>query len=260
MRPLLLVIVLAIHSSAQIDVHRIIERSVQANTEDWNAAPGYDYCERDQQPGGGTTTYQVMMILGSPYRRLIAVNGTVLSSGQELERQKLASAVILRRRETASERAERLAKYQKDRQRNRLLMDQLTKAMDFALVGEQELQGRKVYVLKATPRADYKPPTMEAEALRGMEGKLWIDQATYQWVKVEARVIHPVSIEGFLARVEPGTRFELEKMPVEDDIWLPTHFSMKSRARVLFFFTRKSEEDETYYGYHKGSPPETARR
>jgi hypothetical protein len=139
-------------------------------------------------------------------------------------------------------------------------MDQLTKAMDFELIGEQELQSRKVYVLKATPRADYRPPTMEAEALRGMEGKLWIDQATYQWLKVEAQVVHPVSIEGFLACVEPGTRFELEKMPVEDDIWLPSHFSMKSRAQVFFFFTRKSEEEETYYGYHKDSTSQTARR
>lgn len=52
--------------------------------------------------------------------------------------------------------------------------------------------------------------------LRGMEGELWIDEATFQWVKVQARVIRPVSIEGFLARVEPGTRFELEKMPVAD--------------------------------------------
>lgn len=41
---------------------------------------------------------------------------------------------------------------------------------------------------------------------------------------VEATVIHPVSIEGFLAQVEPGTQFKLEKMPVADGIWLPKHF------------------------------------
>jgi hypothetical protein len=87
-----------------------------------------------------------------------------------------------------------------------------------------------------------------------MEGKLWIDEKTFQWVKVEARVIRPVSIGGFLAQVEPGTRFELEKMPVAEGIWLPKHFAMKSQAKVLFFFTRKSQADETYYGHHKASP------
>jgi hypothetical protein len=87
-----------------------------------------------------------------------------------------------------------------------------------------------------------------------MEGKLWIDEKTFQWVKVEARVIRPVSIGAFLAQVEPGTHFELQKMPVAENIWLPKHFAMKSQAKVLFFFTRKSQADETYYGYHKAGP------
>jgi len=93
-------------------------------------------------------------------------------------------------------------------------MQQLTEAFDFTLAGEERMGNHRVYVLDATPRAGYKPPNTETEVLTGMQGKLWIDKKTYQWVKVEAEVIHPVSIAGFLAKVEPGTRFELEKMPV----------------------------------------------
>jgi hypothetical protein len=48
--------------------------------------------------------------------------------------------------------------------------------------------------------------------------------------------------------------FELEKMPLADNIWLPKHFAMKSRAKILFLFTRKSQADEVYYGYHKPAP------
>jgi hypothetical protein len=132
-------------------------------------------------------------------------------------------------------------------------MDQLTKALDFTLVDEQMLGPYKVYVLKATPRHGYKPPNYEAKVLTGMEGKLWIDEKTFQWVKVEARVISPVSIGGFLAQVKPGTHFELQKMPVADNVWLPKHFAMKSEAKVLFLFTRKSQADETYYSYHKAT-------
>ena len=57
----------------------------------------------------------------------------------------------------------------------------------------------------------YEPPNNEAKVLTGMEGMLWIDKTTFQWVKVEATVIQPVSIAGFLAQVQPGTCFELEK-------------------------------------------------
>ncbi|HKV78697.1 MAG TPA: hypothetical protein VJP02_11175 [Candidatus Sulfotelmatobacter sp.] len=151
---------LALTSSAQIDTHTIIARSVQANTEDWNAEPGYDNFERDRQPGGGTKTYAEMMILGSPYQRLISVNGMALPHWQqEREQQRLESTLMQRRNESVSERAERIAKYANGRKSDRLLLDQLTKAMNFVLVREQELSGRQVYVLKARPRADYQPPT-----------------------------------------------------------------------------------------------------
>jgi hypothetical protein len=113
-------------------------------------------------------------------------------------------------------------------------------------------------VLKATPRPGYKPPNTEAKVLTGMEGELWIDKKTFQWIKVEATVIHPVSIAGFLAEVEPGTHFELEKMALEDNLWLPKHFAMKSRAKIFCLFTRKSQADETYSGYHKTAPIQAA--
>jgi hypothetical protein len=244
--------------SAQQDAASIIRRSVEANARDWQAAPEYDCFERDQQPGGGTKTYKDLMILGSPYQRLVAVNGKPLPHAlQAQEQQRLEVAVRQRSTESESDRAERIAMYEKDRKRDQLLMDQLTKAMDFSLVGEQRLYGYDVYVLKATPRAGYQPPNMESEVLTGMQGRLWIDKRTFQWVKVQAQVIHPVSIEGFLAQVEPGTRFELEKSPVDDGIWLPSHFAMKAQAKIFFLFPHRSQDDETYYGYRKAIAVQT---
>ena len=254
-KQIILIAVLATASFAQLDVETIIQRSVQANAADWKAAPDYDYIERDRQPGGGTKTSEELMILGTPYERLIAVNGKPLSPEQQAqEQQKLEATVVERQKESPQGRRQRIAKYEKERESDDLMMEQLTKALDFKLVGEQRLSAQDVYVLKATPRPGYKPPNAEAKVLTGMEGKLWIDKQTFQWVKVEATVIHPVSIGGFLAEVEPGTHFELEKMPLVDSIWLPKHFAMKSRAKILFLFTRKSQADETYSDYHKTAP------
>jgi hypothetical protein len=125
------------------------------------------------------------------------------------------------------------------------------------LIGQQKLGPYGVYVLKAVPRRDYHPPSTEAEVLKGMRGRLWIDKKTYQWVRVEAWVMHPVTIEGFLARVEPGTRFELDKMPVTDDVWLPKHYAMTARAKILFLLKHKSQDDITYYGYRSIPPVES---
>ena len=255
-RPLALILLLYAGAYASPpDVSTIIERSVEANQRDWRAAPRFDYDEQDRAADGRTRTYEEMMILGSPYERLIAVSGEPISSElQAAESAKLEEAIAERSTESPAERAQRIGKYVRDRDRDHLLMEQLTVAFNFKLVGEQTLGGHQVYFLKATPRPEYQPPNVEAEVLTGMEGRLWIDETTFQWVKVEARVIHPVSIGGFLARVEPGTRFLLEKAPVTDTVWLPSHFSMESRARVLFFFSKHKQADETYFNYQTRSP------
>lgn len=60
------------------------------------------------------------------------------------------------------------------------------------------------------------------------------------------------------ATVEPGTHFLLEKAPVGDGIWEPTHFSMKSQAKVLFFFNHRNQENDVYFGYRRANEAESA--
>jgi len=238
------------HSQKLPDARTIIQRSVEANKADWAAYPKYEFDETDYSSGGHTRTYHVMMILGSPYQRLIRIDGKPLSAEQQAaEEQKYQETVRSRRAETTEEHAKRVARYERERARDHLLMDQLTIAFNFKVTGEQKLGPYKVYVLKATRRPSYKPPNRDAEVLTGMVGKLWIDEQTFQWVKVEAHVVQPVSIEGFLAKVEPGTRFELEKMPVGNGIWVRKHFSMHARAKILFFFSHNTQEREDYSNY-----------
>lgn len=233
------------------NVDTIIQRSVAANKRDWEAVPKFDCSERDRS-GDGTKTYQDTMISGSPYQRLVAVNGRPLSQEQRAEeKRKLENAISERKNESPQKKAERIAKYEDERKRDHAMMDEMVKAFDFKLLGESKLDGRAVYDLQASPRKGYQPPNMETQALTGMQGKLWIDKKTFQWVKVEAEVTHPVAIKGFLAEVEPGTYFRLEKIPVAPGIWMAKHFSMQSRAKVLKVIPKNGQEDVTYFNYHR---------
>lgn len=245
--------------SAQEDAASILKKSAEANDRDWAAAPQFDNSERDIDKNGDRT-YEVTMLFGSPYQRLIAVNGHDLSPAkQKDEQKKYQDAVSGRQHESPDKRAQRIARYQAERKRDYTLIQQMVVAFDFSLVGEDTLMDHPVYVLKATPHAGYRPPNRDSTVLTGMEGTLWIDRDTFQWVKVEARVVHPVRIEGFLAEVEPGTQFEIEKTPVSGDIWLTKHFSMKSNARVLLLFPHRGQEDDSFFNYHKAAngPPGT---
>jgi hypothetical protein len=235
---------------AQPDVRDIVKRSVEANQRDFKAADSYNYKERDRTPSG-SKTYQLTMIEGTPYQRLIGLGGKPLSPAREAaEQKKEQQAIQNRKRESSGDRQERIQKYERERSRDNAMMQQLTEAFTFALAGERKVRGFSVYVLKAMPKPGYKPPNMACQVLPGMQGELWIDQETYQWVKVTAQVIRPVSIEGFLARVEPGTRFELEKSPVGDgSIWLASHFAERANAKILGVFSHNSSEDDTFWDY-----------
>jgi len=239
--------------SAQEDVATIIRRSAEVCERDWNAAPEFDNSERDRTKDGDKT-YAVTMLSGSPYERLIAVNGQNLNSAEQKEEQKkYDKAVAEREHESPNKRSRRIARYQAERRRDQTLLQQMTAAFDFRLVGKDTLNGYNVYVLKATPRPGYKPPDRDSRVLTGMEGTMWIDQNTFQWVKVEAHVIRPVRIEGFLAEVRPGTGFEFEKRPVAGDIWLASRFSMRSNAKVMLLIPHRGQEDDSYFDYHKTS-------
>jgi hypothetical protein len=232
----------------QQDVEAIVQRSVAANEKDFQAAADYNYKEREHA-GGVTKLYQVTMIEGSPYEGLLEANGKPVSG--ELKKQEQAEAQ--RRAESSQQRRDRIAKYRKEQARDHEMMAQLSQAFDFTLMGTREAKGFDVYVLRATPRRGYKPPNRESRVLPGMQGEMWIDQKTYRWVKVTAKVIRPVSIEGFLAQVEPGTEFEIEKAPVDDRIWQITHFAVRSKARILHMINRASEEEDTFFDFEKAT-------
>jgi len=240
--------------SSGVNVEDIIRKSVAATEADWKEAPQYAFNERDvvsrKNRSNGTKTYQALMIEGSPYNKLIAVNDRPLPrEEQEAEEQKLRAEVVNRQNEGPRERKRRIAKYEKERAQDHALMREMMEAFNFELARETKLDGRDVYEFEATPKPGYVPKTRETKVLTGMKGTLWVDKETNQWVKVEAEVTRPVSFYGFLAKVGPGTRFELEQDPVGDHLWLPKHFAVSVNAYALGFINENSSDDETYTDY-----------
>jgi hypothetical protein len=233
------------------DASDIVRKSVDAMHRDWVAAADFDHCETDVTKDG-TKTYAVTTIFGSPYSRLTAVNGQPLADDErQRELQKEGAARMARQSEAQDVRARRLQENAAQTRRNRLLFEQVPQAFDFTSEKTEPIDGLNAYVVRASPKRDYRPPSGEAEVLRGMEGRLWIEQNSLRWVKVEATVIRSVEIAGLLARVEPGTQLLLEQRPVSSDVWLPTRFSMRTRARILLLLRQRTQVDESYFDYRR---------
>lgn len=228
---------------------KIIRLSEQMTHLGFERTPDFDYCTTENH-GDKTKTYAVFMMDGSTYDQLVAVDGVALSPQEQEKQTAERKAEAERRRvETPEQRSKRVEKYEKEQRRNQALLEQMPKAFDFMLLGTSLKDGKETYVLNATPRRGYEPIDRQTRILTGMRGTLWIDRNAYGWVRAEAVVVHPVMIEGFLARVEKGTRFTLEERPFGDGIWLPTLFSVYAKARILFIFPKTTREEYTFYHY-----------
>jgi len=251
----LLIFSLASLLRAQPAAQEIVRRSIETNNADFQALPKYSHHETDVTTKAGAArgskTYKVMMLEGSPYNQLIAINNEPLPPPERAREEKKRSKEAARRsRESSPERSKRIARYQQERQHEHLLMNEMARAFDFKLVGQTQLDGRRVYVLDATPRPGYRPPNQKARVLTGMKGKLWVDTQQYHWAKVEAQVIHPVNFGLFIAKVSPGTSFELDQTPIGPNVWLPHHFVEKVNARILGIKPYRTQDEETYTDYH----------
>lgn len=241
-----------IAADSQPSVSRILQLSLDATRADWQHQSNMVNVERDADSQDGKTsskTYQVMMIDGSPYNHLIDRNGKPLSAEDAAQQTTLLQQECAKRaNQSRDDRAKRLDKYHHSQERMLNMMREMTKALHYTLMGEETLNGHKVYVLRATPRPGYQPPNRESKVLTAMEGKLWIDEQSYQWVRVEAQVTKPVCFGFFLAKVYPGTKFLLEQAPVDGAVWMPAHFQVQVKSTVLLVH-KDFTHDETYRDY-----------
>jgi hypothetical protein len=246
----------------------IIRDAVAVNARDWSLQTDFSHTEVDVKnkidtdghvQGRGSRTFDVLMIDGSPYERLVGINNEPLNHAQqESEEAKLNREIAVRRSQSASERKTRIQKYQSERADEHLLMQQMVAAFDFKLMGEEQVEGVDCYKFAATPRADYNPPVEKARVLKGMQGQMWIDRRQFHWVKVQAEVTEPVTFGFFIAKVNPGTRFELEQAPF-GNFWFPKHFVQTVRASVFGIYGYRSREETFYSNYRPIATNETVR-
>lgn len=247
--------------NGQQDPRAIVRESVSRDQVNFEQAKDYTYLERverhdldssGRQRSTEIDTYDITILDGSPYRRLIARNDQPLSPEEDRKAgEKFDKTVRKRESESASQRAKRKADREKERQESREFLKEVPDAFEFRLVGEELLDGQKVWVIDAEPRPGYRPHAPHAEILKKFRGRLWIEQNSYQWVKMDSQVIDTVSFGLFLARLAKGTRIEFLQSRVNDEIWLPRQVHVRLDARLALLKHLSEDVDVTYSNYRK---------
>ena len=260
-RVALALVIAAAAAAQQPDGREIMRRSARANDENWKLARNYTFLERVEQQqldsagqvkSKSVKTYDVTLLDGSPYRRLVEREDRALSpEEQKKEEERLQKSLAQRSKETAGERQRRIDEWEKRRERDRQTMLEVSEAFDFRITGDERVDGREVVVLEATPRQGYHPQSRTAKLLPHFRGRLWIDRQNYQWVKVEAQAIDTVTWGLFLIRLDPGARLSFEQSLVRNEVWLPRQVLVTGSARIGLFKRLRLREEVTYKNYRK---------
>jgi hypothetical protein len=241
---------------AEVDAREIIRRAVAADERNWKVARNYGFSERvdarrldskGRLKSKDVKIYDVMLLEGSPSRRLAGRDDRPLpASDEKKEQKKLARSIADRRKETAVQRALRLAEYESRPEWQREAWHELPEAFDFRLTEEEKWNGNSLYVIEATPRQGYQPRSRTAKVLVQLQGKLWVDKQDYHLVKAEVEVVDTISVGLFLVRLFKGSRAAFEQTRVNDEVWLPQRVQVFASARLGLLKVLHIDQEVTY--------------
>ena len=106
-------------------------------------------------------------------------------------------------------------------------------------------------VVDFKPDPNFQPPTMTAQLLTGLEGRLWIDRRTQRLTRVEGRVVKPVNFGwGVLAHVYPGGTIEFEQAEVAPGHWIYSHVDENITIREMMLHTITEKQQMTARDAH----------
>ena len=199
-----------------------------------------------------TRVREVLQIDGSRYEKLIEENGKPLSAAKaKREQEKMDKEIAKRREESESAKQKRLREEAKRREEERKLRDEVGAAYQWKLLGEESVNGFSCWKVAAEPKRGFEGSTRLGKMLLPkMRGTLWIDQNTYEWLRVEAQTTDKVTFGGFLASLDQGATFRIVQMRVNNELWAPQKIEARANARALMIRQRGGIELE-FRNYRK---------
>jgi hypothetical protein len=241
---------------ARPDAQEIIRQSLSHWRRSIDAAHNYTFQRRtveDQLEKDGDVkkteieTYQISILYGEPYEKLIARDDKPLSEKEQKKEEEKLNKFFEKQKNLSDEERQRERDKKRDKFR-REIADELPVMLTYEIVGEEQFNGQPVWVLSATPKRDYHPNSMAAKLLSKLSGKVWITKSDYQWVKAEADLADDFTVGWFLFKLRKGMHLEFEQTRINDEVWLPkrTFFEGGGRIAVKSGYFRSATEFSNY--------------
>jgi hypothetical protein len=242
-------------------IRELLLRAEEKDIQNDKQQRDYTYVERTEEhkldAKGGvkkveSRTVEVLEIYGEEVERRTAKDDKPLSPDEaKKEDDKIQKIIDKRKNESEDDRRKRLEKEEKSRDEDRKFVLEIADAYNFRLVGSEVVDGHDTWVLEGEPRPGYEPKQHDARLLSKFKGRVWIDKAEAQWVKLDVTAIDTISFGLVLARIHKGTHAVIELTRVNDEVWLPKRLQLHFDARLALFKSYDEDVDQTYHDYKK---------
>ena len=193
-------------------IRELLRRAEEKDIENDKQQRDYTYIERQEDhklDGHGAVkkiesrTSEVLEIYGEPVSRLTAKDDKPLPADEaKKEDEKIQKIIDKRKNESEGDRRKRVEREEKSREEDRKFVLEVADAFNFRLAGSEFLDGRDAWVLEGEPRPGYEPKRRDSRILSKFKGRVWIDKAEAQWVKLDITAIDAISV-GFRACEDP---------------------------------------------------------
>ena len=243
------------------DAREIVRKSVELDQLNWQRRADYTWVmatrERHFDSQNRVTSdhqeaWETLVLNGRPYGRAIEKDHKPLPpADQKKEQERLDQIAARLDRETPAEKQRHIAEYEASRRRERQFLLEVTDAFDLRLERDQTVDGQPTWVISGTPKPGYHPRSREGAAMLKIRGRIWIEKAGHQWVRVEGETTGLISFGWFLARLNPGAKLVVEQRRVNNEIWLPSRLFMSGSGRIGLLKRIAEDEEITWSNYRK---------
>src|SRR5580704_9102134 len=242
-------------------IRELLRRAEEKDIENDRQQRDYTYVERQEArklDGHGAVrkiesrTSEVLEIYGEPVSRLTTKDDKPVPANEaKKEDEKIQNIIDRRKNESEADRRKRVEREENGREDDRKFVLEIADAFNFRLAGSEVFDGRDAWVLEGEPRPGYEPKRRDARILGKFKGRVWIDKAEAQWVKLDITAIDTISVGFVLARIHKGTRVLIELTRVNGEVWLPKLVQLHFDARVALFKSYDEDVEQTYRDYKK---------
>jgi hypothetical protein len=115
-------------------------------------------------------------------------------------------------------------------------MTDVAETLELALDHRERRNNRDVLVVTFVPKADADPKTREGKLARLFRGRIFVDEAEAEVIRVEATAVDDISYGlGVVARLSRGATVTLVRERVDADTWLPSSIRFRGEGRAMLF-------------------------